>query len=94
MYANMKKLYDRTPTVMWNMAVAHLLDIGFREAIQITDEDIEQLEENGMMTQQFVQDLVRTTRDIAKECGNNVVEVIQFCTIEKCFDMKYYKKVK
>ena len=91
MYANLKKMYDNTHPVMWSMAIAHLLNIGFNTAVTITDEQIETLEENGMMTKEFVQGIVRLARDIAVECGNNVVELIQFCEITKPFDIKFYK---
>lgn len=88
-YNGMMKIY-RENTGTFAMAVAHLLDIGFRNASKITDEQIENLEENGLMTKKFVQDLVRVSREIAKECGNDVVEIIQFCAAEKIFDTEWY----
>lgn len=90
-YANMTKIYEETPTIVYNMAVSYLLDKGFRYVGQITDEDIENLEENGLMTKEFVQDLVRTARNIARECGNNALELIQFCQKKRVFDTKFYK---
>jgi len=90
MYGNMKKIYLSNQTV-FAMAVANLLDIGFVEAENITDEEIDNMEGNGLMTKEFVQDLMRMTRDIARECGNNVIEIIQFCQKEKVFDTKFYK---
>lgn len=91
MYANMTKIYENTHPAMYNMAVAYLLDKGFSEVQTITDEDIESLKENGMMTEDFVKGIVRTARDIAVECGNNVVELIQFCQKKRVFDTKFYK---
>lgn len=88
-YNGMMKIY-RENTGTFAMAVAHLLDVGFRNVSGITDEQIENLEGNGLMTQQFVQDLVRVSREIAKECGNNVVEIVQFCAAENIFDTEYY----
>lgn len=90
MYANLKEIYRKTNLAMWNMSVAYLLDYGVSRVVKITDEEIESLEENGLMTQDFVQDLVRTAREIARECENNVVEIIQFCMVEECFDTKWY----
>ena len=90
MYANMTKIYNDTHPAMYNMAVAYLLDNGFTSVQQITDEEIEALEENGMMTKEFVQGIVTTARDIANECGNNVVELIQFCQKKRVFDTKFY----
>lgn len=91
MYANMKRMYDKAHPAMWTMAVAYLLSNGFETVEQITDEEIATVKENGLMTQEFAQDLVRLARDMAKECGSNVVELIQFCEIEKPFDTKFYK---
>ena len=70
------------------MAVAHLFDIGYRQAVKITDKDIEAQEGNGLMTKEFVQDLVRTTRDIALIA--QPIEVCQFCAIEEVFDTQLY----
>lgn len=89
-YSGMYKIYKENISV-FPMAVAHLIDIGLRKAKTITDEDISGMEENGLMTKEFVQDLVRTTRDIALECGNNAVEVIQFCMATEIFDVEWYK---
>lgn len=90
MYANMKKIYlSNQPT--FSMAVAYLLDVGFRNVVQISDEDIEQFKGNGLMTAEFVQKIVRTAKKIAEECGNNVVEIIEFCQAENVFDAEYYK---
>ena len=91
MYANMTKIYENTNTVMYNMAVAYLLDKGFTFVSQITDEEIESLEGNGLMTKNFVQGIVRTAKEIEEECGDNVVELIQFCQKKRVFDTKYYK---
>lgn len=88
-YENMNKIY-RENTEVFAMAVANLLDIGFRTINEVTDEDIETLEGNGLMTKEFVQTLMRVSREIAKECGNNVIEIIQFCQVENIFDTKWY----
>lgn len=92
MYKDIKAIYDKTNTIMFVMAVTHLLDIGIRSAVEITNEDIENLAGNGLMTEDFVRDLVRTTRDIAKICEHDTTEIIQFCMVEKIFDTKWYKK--
>lgn len=89
MYKNMYEIYKRNPSV-YPMAVGYLLDKGFTFVQQITDEEIDGLEGNGIMTENFVKDLVRTARDIARECDNSVVEVIQFCAAEEIFDTEYY----
>jgi hypothetical protein len=92
MYANLKEIYRKTQGAMWSMSVAYLLDKGFTYVQQITDEQIETLNGNTLMTADFEQDIVRTARDIANECGNDVIEIIQFCMIEECFDTEWYKE--
>ena len=91
MYVNMTKIYENTHPTIYNMAVAYLLDKGLTFVQQITDEEIKALEENGMMTKEFVQGIVSTARDIANECGNNAIELIQFCQKKRVFDTKFYK---
>lgn len=90
MYKNLKAIYSKTRLDMFSMAVAHLLDIGFRSAEKITDNEIAQMEGNGLMTQGFVQDLVRLSREIARACDGNPVELIQFCMAEEVFEIKWY----
>ena len=89
MYKDIKTIYDREQLI-FNMAVTHLFDIGFRAASKITDEDIDNLEGNWLMTRDFVQDLVKVTREIAQTCSP--VELIQFCQIEQIFDTRWFKE--
>ena len=89
MYKDLKKIYDSTRLDFFTMAVTHLVDIGFRAAEKITDDDIETLEENGLMTKEFVQDLVRLSRELAQTC-ENPSELIQFCQAIELFDTKWY----
>ena len=89
MYANMKKIYNKDQA-MFVMAVAYVLDKGISRIAKLTDEDIEQFEDNGLMTTEYFQDLARMARKIAIECENNVVEIIQFCAAEEIFDVDLY----
>lgn len=90
-YKQIKEIYDRERLDVFVMAVAYLLDIGMTAAQKITDEQIEAVEGNGLMTAGFNQHLVRIARDIAVICGDDVVAIIQFCHKEKVFDIKYFK---
>ena len=90
MYGNMRKIYFKDQA-MFVMAVAYVLDKGVSRIAKLTDEEIEQFEDNGLMTAEYVQDLARMARDIATECKNNVVEIIQFCAAEEIFDVDLYK---
>lgn len=91
MYKELKKIYDENRLDIFAMAVTHLLDIGFRRAQKITDEEIENMEGNGLMTADFCKALVKLTREIALTCGNDCVAIIQFCQKEKVFDTKYFR---
>lgn len=92
MYTKLKKIYDDNRIDVFSMAYTHLLDIGFTEATTITDEEISQYEGNGLMTKDFVHDLVRLARDIALACDGNPCELIQFAQVVKLFDTKFYKR--
>lgn len=88
-YNKVYEVYRKNPST-FPMAVAYLADKGYEFTKQITDEDIAELEGNGLMTKEFVQELVKTARKITEATDNNAVEIIQFCAAEKIFDTQYY----
>ena len=90
MYDKMFDVYRKNPAV-FPIATAYLVDKGFTFVSQITDEDVEGLEGNGLMTKEFVQELVQLARKIVAASDNNAVEIIQFCAAEGIFDTEYYK---
>lgn len=61
---------------MGNMVFTYLMDNGIENIKEITDEQIEKIEGNGLMTQQFIQSLVRCARRICNEC--KWIEIIEF----------------
>ena len=89
MYKDIKKLYDSYRLDVFSMASTQLMCMGWNEAETLTDEEIAEQQGNGLMTQGFVQDLLRLTREIAQTCSP--VEFIQFCQVEKLYDTKGYK---
>lgn len=86
-----KEIYKSTRLDLFCMAASHLLDIGWRTAQQITDEDLEEIEGNGLMTADYVRALCRTARDISKAC--TPVKFIQFCQLEQLYDISEYEGV-
>ena len=90
-YEKIKEIFDGTRLDFFSMAVAHLMDIGWREAESMTDEEIEEIEmpEHSIFTTEFARDLNRKAREIAKACSP--VEFIQFCQVEKLYDTKGFK---
>lgn len=88
MYKDLKVIYNETRLDVFCMAVCYLLDIGYSNAREITDEDIEAMEGNGLMTKGFCQMLAQIARDIAKQ--TEIPEIIQFCSAEDVFDTQFY----
>ena len=91
MYADLKKIYERTRLDYFAMAVSYLLDIGWRNAKEIDESDIHDAQGNGLMTKEFVQGLMRTAKEIA-DAIHGPVEIIQFCDAEGVFEVEYYSK--
>lgn len=61
---------------MGNAVISYIMDEGIENVKEITDDQIEELEGNGLMTQDFVQSLVRCARRICNEC--ELIELIEF----------------
>ena len=79
MNKELNKLYEeKGPYFM--MALAHLLDHGFNKVMAMTDEQIAVQKGNELMTDEFVQELNRLTRDIARASNGSPMQLISFCT--------------
>ena len=91
MYADLKKIYDRTRLDYFAMAVSYLVDIGWRNAKEIDESDIHDAQGNGLMTKEFVQGLMRTAKEIA-DAVEGPTEIIQFCDAEGVFEVEHYTK--
>ena len=89
MYSKMKELYDKTRLDMFAMAVSYIIDTGYSVVEQITDEEIAEMEGNGLMTKEFVQGLVKLAREITRVTEHGT-EVIQFCAALSVFETTYY----
>ena len=62
--------------MMGNVVISYIMDKGIENVKEITDEQISKLKGNGLMTQDFVQSLVRCARRICNEC--EWIELIEF----------------
>lgn len=61
---------------MGNAVISYIMDKGMSNVKEITDEQIKKLEGNRLMTQDFIQSLVRCARRICNEC--EWIELIEF----------------
>lgn len=59
------------------MVVSYIMDKGFENLKEITEEEILEFEGNALMTDRFVQSLVRAAVRIAKEC-NSIDEFLPY----------------
>ena len=53
------------------MILSYILDKGQTIIKEITDEEIEELEGDGLMTQPLVQRLVKTAREVVRQCDQS-----------------------
>lgn len=91
MYTELKKIYDKTRIDFFVLALSYIGDKGIVNVKEITDEQIKNLDGNGLMTQDFVQDLVSKAREICRVV-DNPAELFQFCQAEDVYDVTFYAK--
>ena len=83
----LKKYVESINSIVLRMALSQLMVIGVENASKISDEDIENCKENDMMTKEFVQDLFRVTRELAKyEIWDILAYVKEYVGIGGCTD--------
>lgn len=89
MNKELKKYANSVDIIALRLALTHLVAIGADNAINITDEDIENCKGNGMMTKEFTQDVFRITRELAKYEIWDVFEYIkEEVNVGKCTNWK------
>ena len=54
---------------MTNAVIGYIIDEGWENVKDITDEEISSFEDQGLMTKEFSQALVRTAREICQTCN-------------------------
>lgn len=83
----LKKYVESINGIIFRMALSQLMTMGVENASKISDEDIENCKENDMMTKEFVQDLFRVTRELAKyEIWDILAYVKEYVGINGCTD--------
>ena len=89
-YKKLEKLYRKYHPAQFNMAIAQLLDIGFRDAAEITDKEINEAKGNAMMTDEFWRDTLKLVREIAQDYSP--VEFMQFCEVMEPLDIRWFSE--
>ena len=77
-YEIIRKNFD---TRCENMVLTYIMSKGIELCKAISEEDIASLKGNGLMTDDFVKAIVRTSNIVAKECSQE--EIIEFI-LERC----------
>lgn len=74
--------------VPYVMVLSYILDKGVSRIKCITDEEIDELEENGLMTKDFIQILVRTARKVCMQCDQS--DIVRLFKAEWCCGGEVY----
>ena len=73
----LEEIFKNTRLDWFVMAISHLMMLGWNTAKEITDEQIEAAEGNGLMSKEFVVWINKTAREIAKSCDPS--QLVIFC---------------
>lgn len=88
-YEKIKEIYRQQRLDYFVMACSYFFDIGYAQAKELTEDDIDKAEGNGLMTKEFVQFVMRTAKEIA-EVSESPIDLVQFCMAEDVFDIRLY----
>lgn len=69
------------------MVFAYIFDIGFQNAKEISDKNIDKCKDNGMLTKEFQQYLMRQARELTNAC-DSAVTLVQYCMAEDVYDIR------
>lgn len=89
MYSKLNEIYSKTRVDVFVMALGYLIEKGMDNVAMITDEKISDIEDNGFMTKEFSQMLVKLARDIANATDSSI-EIIQFADAKGLLEVSYY----
>ena len=84
-----KEIIDRNGRgIPYVMVISYILEKGQDMISEITDKQIEAVSENGFMTKEFAQVLIRTSREVVKNCDQN--DIIRLIKAEWCCSGEVY----
>lgn len=88
-YSKLKDIYSDSRFDVMAMVLTYILDKGWSNIKELTDEEIESFEGNGIMTKGFVQHLAKTAREVCNAV-ENPTELYQFCDAYGIYETTYF----
>lgn len=88
-YAKLKKIKDSMRIDRLSMALTYICDVGYRHVISMTEDDIQFMQGNGLMTKEYVQAICHTAKDIC-DIVENPTEIFQFCDAIGIYETDYF----
>jgi hypothetical protein len=70
-------------------ACTYFFDIGYAQAKELTVDDVQAAKGNGLMTKEFEQELIQTTREISAVVESGI-DLVQFCAIDDTYDTRTF----
>lgn len=89
MYGDLVAIYENNRIDMLAMALSYIMDKGWSNVKELTDEEIDSFEGNGLMTKGFVQGLCRLAKEIC-DASDNPTELYQFCDSVGVYETTYF----
>ncbi len=88
-YENIKEITKNIRSDYQAFIFSYIFDIGYQSAKEITDEDIQKSEGNGIMTKDFCQYIMEKARELCNAV-DSAVSLVQYCMVEDTFDIRNY----
>lgn len=86
MYKQLTELLIKKGRPVFAIAIGQLMYLGYQSTLEITDEDIEEVKGDAMITKKFSQEIVSTARQIAKITEEDPAFLFVFCQNVNLFD--------
>lgn len=80
--------HKTAPNIPYTMIISYILDKGESNIRKITDNQINEIKGNDMMTADFIKTLVYTAREVVRNCDQN--DIIRLIKSEWCCSGEVY----
>ncbi len=75
---------------MFVLAITYIINKGQDMVSGITEEQIQSVKDNGIMSAEFSQNIIRTAKEINEAVGESGQALYQFCQAESIFETEYF----